>query len=193
MVMMALWEQAIELLCAARLCRPVVHSAGNGLPLSAETKASFKKLLLLDAGLVHAWLETPATTIYPRWETLTPVIRGQLMEQMIGQQLSLLGNHSGDRMQLHYWQRGGSRAGEIDYLQQFGGRVVPIEIKAGSAGAMKSLHQFMADKRLTFAVRIDQNPPSQMTVAVKTTQGDQSTYQLLSLPPYLVHRLPELL
>ena len=73
-----------------------------------------------------------------------------------------------------------------------GGRVVPVEIKSGSAGAMKSLHQFMADKRLELAVRVDSNPPSSMTVDVATTQGDRARYTLLSLPLYLLHRLVEL-
>lgn len=50
---------------------------------------------------------------------------------------------------------------------------------------MKSLHQFMFDKKLNFAVRIDQNPPSEMDVNVKTTQGDEVNYTLFSIPLYL--------
>ena len=34
---------------------------------------------------------------------------------------------------------------------QLDGRIVPIELKAGAAGAMKSLHQFMFEKRLNLA------------------------------------------
>lgn len=69
-----------------------------------------------------------------------------------------------------------------------GGRVVPVE-SSRDAGAMKSLHQFMADKGLELAVRVDSNPPSSMTVDVATTQGDRARYTLLSLPLYLLHRL----
>jgi uncharacterized protein len=66
-----------------------------------------------------------------------------------------------------------------------------MEIKAGAAGAMKGLHQFMFDKGLRVAVRIDANPPSLQRVAVTTTQGDRVSYTLVSVPLYLLWRLPE--
>jgi len=96
------------------------------------------------------------------------------------------------RPRLFYWHREGGRPGEIDYVIQLEGRVDPVEIKSGTAGAMKSLHQFMADGGLEHAVRIDRNPPSVMEVDVATTQADRARYTLLSIPPYLLHRLPEL-
>jgi len=89
-------------------------------------------------------------------------------------------------------QREGGRPGEIDYLFQATGRIVPVELKSGTAGAMKSLHQFMFDKGLSLA-RLDENPPSVMKVDVKTTQGDRVRYRLLGLPIYLAFRAPELL
>ena len=58
---------------------------------------------------------------------------------------------------------------------------------------MKSLHQFMFDKGLSLALRLDENPPSFMKVDVKTTQGDRVRYRLLGLPIYLAFRAPELL
>ena len=69
---------------------------------------------------------------------------------------------------------------------------MPVEVKAGPTGAMKSLHQFMYDKRLEFAVRCDANPPSHMHIDVKTTQGHPVAYDLLSLPHYLVWDLERL-
>ena len=58
---------------------------------------------------------------------------------------------------------------------------------------MKSLHQFMHDKRLELAVRCDTNPPSRMVVDVTTTQGDPVRYTLVSLPHYLVFNLASIL
>ena len=72
-------------------------------------------------------------------------------------------------------------------------RIVPVEVKSGAAGAMKSLHQFMLDKDLPVAVRLDRNPPSLQLVDVKTTQGHRVRYQLLNLPHYLTWRLPRLI
>src|SRR5262249_10356354 len=91
-----------------------------------------------------------------------------------------------------YWQREGGRPGEIDFVIQAGGRIVPIELKAGASGAMKSLHQFMYDKKLRLALRIDENPPSLATTAVATTQRDQVRYRMLALPISLAWRATEL-
>ena len=51
----------------------------------------------------------------------------------------------------------------------------------------------MFDKGLRVAVRIDANPPSLQRVAVTTTQGDRVSYTLVSVPLYLLWRLPEVL
>jgi hypothetical protein len=58
---------------------------------------------------------------------------------------------------------------------------------------MKSLHQFMFDKRLSVAVRLDTNPPSLQTMNLATTQGQPVRYTLLNLPHYLSWRIGELI
>ena len=99
----------------------------------------------------------------------------------------------GDGPELYYWQREGGRPGEIDYIIQLDGRIIPIELKSGAAGAMKSLHQFMAERRLNLAVRADANPPSVMDMDVKTTQGHAVRYKLVSVPLYMLWNLPDIL
>ena len=58
------------------------------------------------------------------------------------------------RPDLHYWQNE-SRNGnaEVDYLIQENGKVVPVEIKASTSGAMQSLWIFMQKKKLHKAKR----------------------------------------
>lgn len=184
-------RRSLDLLAGARVCHVVRHTAANGLPLGAEAKDSPRKAILADVGLAHALLGTPALGAFPAWRDLAPSVRGQLAEQLAGQQLRLLGSGAGDGPELFYWQREGGRVGEVDYLVVVHGRIVPVELKAGAAGSMKSLHQFMFDKRLDLAVRSDANPPSLMRVSVKTTQGDLVAYRLLSLPPYLLWALAD--
>jgi uncharacterized protein len=184
-------RRALDLLTGARVCHLVRHSAANGLPLGAESKDTFRKAILADVGLAHALLGTPAAGAFPSWGDLAPSVRGQLADQLAGQQLRLLDEGTGDGSQLHYWQREGGRPGEIDYLVVVEGRIVPVELKSGAAGAMKSLHQFMFDKRLQLAVRCDANPPSTMDVSLRTTQGDPVAYRLISLPPYLLWALAD--
>jgi hypothetical protein len=50
---------------------------------------------------------------------------------------------------------------------------------------MKSLHQFMAEKKLTHAVRLNANPPTLEDISVRTTLGQPVKYRLLSIPLYL--------
>ena len=53
-------SRALELLCQARLCHRVLHSAANGVPLGGEINPRMRKVLLLDVGMAHALLGTPA-------------------------------------------------------------------------------------------------------------------------------------
>ena len=81
-------------------------------------------------------------------------------------------------------------------MAEFGGHVVPIEVKAGRAGALKSLHQFVAEKRVGLAVRFDACSPSLQTVDTRVRRGSGSErvrYPLLSLQLYLVECLPRVL
>ena len=184
---------ALELLADARLCRLVRHSAANGLPLGAEVNERFRKVMLADVGLLHALLSTPAVQTFPRWERLAARLRGQIAEQLVGQQLRLAVDRLGDPSDVYYWQRGGGRQGRVDFLVQLHGAIVPVEIKSGTAGSMKSLHQFMHDKGLPIAVRCDANPPSSMTIDVATTLGQPVAYDLISVPLYLCSSLPDIL
>jgi len=184
-------RRALELLAAARVCHLVRHTAANGLPLGGQVKDTFRKVILLDVGLLHALVGTPAGPTFPQPEQVAPGVRGQVAEQVAGQTLRLLSAASGSSPGLYYWQRDGGRPGEIDYLVELDARVVPVELKSGASGAMKSLHQFMHDKGLDLAVRLDANPPSVQRAAVRTTQGDDVRYTLVNLPHYLAFRTLE--
>lgn len=178
-------RRSLEMLAAARLCRLIPHTAANGLPLAAEKNDRLRKAALLDVGLAHALWNTPALGNFPRWENMAPGIRGGIGEQMAAQQLHLLSGGFTREGQLFHWRREGGRAGEIDYLLELHGMILPVEVKSGAAGSMKSLHQFMHDKHLPLALRLDRNPPSLQAMEISTTQGQPVRYTLLNLPHYL--------
>ena len=186
-------KRALELLSMARLVHQVRCTAANGLPLGAEVKDSFRKAVAADIGIVHALLGTPAGQAFPSWESLAPSLRGQLADQLAANQLRLTDPGDGDGPELYYWQREGGRPGEIDYIMQLHGGIIPIELKAGAAGSMKSLHQFMFERGLDLAVRVDANPPSMMDLDLKTTQGHAVQYRLVGVPLYMLWNLPDIL
>ncbi len=182
-------RHALELLAMSRLIKIIPHTHANGLPLGAQTNERNRKVALLDVGLAHGLWNTPAAGLHPSYERLSPLIRGNLVEQISAQQLRLAMGAFGHEGQIFHWRREGGRQGEIDFLVEVGGHILPIEVKSGAAGSMKSLHQFMHDKKLPLAIRLDRNPPSIQAIQMKTTQGDLVRYTLLNLPHYLTGRL----
>ncbi len=125
----------------------------------------------------------------PAWDDLAPGVRDGLTEQALGQQLITLAP-PWKEPNLYYWQRGAGRPGKIDYLVQVDTRIVPVEARSGTAGSLKSLHQFLHDKDLDLAVRVGENPPSHRRLDLETTQGDPARYDLVALPPFLAWDLP---
>jgi predicted AAA+ superfamily ATPase len=183
-------KKALSLLSQAKICTKVLHTTGNGLPLGAQSNDKYFKALMLDIGLISVQLGFSSIK-HAEAKNIIFSNKGGVAEQFVGQQLRTC-QTSLESPQLFYWQRTGGRLGEIDYVIQHGNRVVPIEVKSGSAGSMKSLHQFMAEKRLNFAVRFNINQPSVEDIRVKTTLGKPVSYRLLSLPLYLTERLDDL-
>lgn len=184
-------RRALQLLCNARVCHRVFHTSGHGLPLGAEVNNKFFKILLMDTGICSAQLGLSAVGL-PRADHVLTANKGGIGEHLVGQLIRSFQTPL-QEPKLYYWQRTGGRQGEIDYLFQYGTTPIPVEVKSGAAGSMKSLHQFMADRNLNIAVRCDTNPPTVMTVNVKSTSGDEVSYQLLSIPHYMAENLPELL
>lgn len=185
-------KKALQLLCMARIGHKVLATHGNGVPLGADIKDKFFKAIFLDVGLVSSLLDIKLHQI-KHMDHLTWVNKGGLSEQVVGQLLKAL-EPSYKESQLYYWLREqkGSSA-EIDYLLQHEGRIIPIEVKAGSTGSLKSLHYFMHVKGLKQAVRLNADHPSTVVVDTKIHTGEAVKYQLLSLPFYLIGQLHRLL
>ena len=58
------------------------------------------------------------------------------------------------RHEMYYWRRPSRNSlAEIDYLTTQNMQILPVEVKAGTQGGMKSLWMFMREKHLTDAVR----------------------------------------
>ena len=185
----------IDLLAMARVVAKVTHSHCSGLPLQADVKESVFKLIFLDLGLLNAICGLDWRTVAAQPD-IDLINAGPGAEQFIGQHLQHLFAERTNR-ELTYWLREGrSNNAEVDYVAEFAGRILPIEVKAGGSGALKSLHQFVAEKGTPLAVRFDANPPSLQTLDAPVRQGSDTSrvrYQLLSLPLYLVERLPQIL
>lgn len=184
-------KQALDLLSMARVCHRIVSTSGNGLPLGAEVDEKFSKVMMLDCGLCSASLGLSLHQLRSI-DDISLINNGGMSEQLVGQLLRTVFPPY-IPPSIYYWQRGknGSEA-EVDYIIQHENLVLPIEVKAGATGTLKSLHQFMKEKKNRIAIRVNSDIPRFNPVSIKDPFGDSIEYSLLSIPFYLlgqIHRL----
>lgn len=185
-------KKALGLIEKAKLCHSVLSCSANGVPLGAEVNNRFFKMVFLDVGLVSALLGLKLHEIQS-YQDINLINQGGVSEQLVGQLLRTIEPFYIEP-KLYYWvrtQKG--QASELDYVIQHNHRVIPIEVKSGRTGTLKSLHFFMGTKQNDLGVRINSDSPSYVTVNTKLSSGDPVQYQLLSLPFYLVGQLHRLL
>ena len=145
-------KESIELLKMAGLVYSVTHSSANGLPLAAETNLRYRKLMILDTGIYQRFLRLDITSLLLE-EKIEQINKGALAEMFVGTELVKQQNNRLPA-ELYYWQREkeGSTA-EIDYLIQREQNIVPVEVKAGTKGAMQSMFLFLEEKQRKLGIR----------------------------------------
>lgn len=187
-------SRALNLLNKARLSHKVISTHSNGIPLAAEASEKYFKEILLDIGLCSAQLGLTLDAIQSTKE-INLINKGGLAEQAAGQILRTVFPYFIDPA-LYCWIREDATANaEVDYVLQHKTHVIPLEVKAGKTGTLKSLHYFMGKKKFNFAVRVNSDYPSVVDINIKDTASNLVQYKLLSIPFYLlgqVHRLIDL-
>lgn len=171
-------KDALNHLEWAGLFKPVYASAASGIRLSAQLKQNRFKLLFLDVGLVQQALQIAPEKVYAK--DLIQINRGAIAEQFVGQELIAYSDpHKLEG--LFYWQneKVGSDA-EVDYIVTNEEQIIPVEVKAGPTGKLRSLRQFMIMKKAPLGVHI-----SEAILSFKDG--------VLSVPFYLISKLPEFL
>jgi len=145
-------KESVELLKMAGLVYAATHSSANGLPLGAETNPRYQKLMILDTGIYQRFLRLDLTNLLLN-EKIEQINKGALAEMFVGTELVKSQNNRLPA-ELYYWQRekGGSTA-EVDYVIQQDQNIVPIEVKAGTKGAMQSMFLFLAEKQQPYGIR----------------------------------------
>lgn len=188
-------REAVRLLTLAGLVIPVIATSGNGIPLDAEANEKNMKILLLDSGLLLSVLQLEGNLAQHLVELIMTgspqdlVNKGGLVEMVAG--LELLRNKPCvQRQKMFYWEKSGNSIAEIDYLDTFHLKVTPIEIKSGTQGGMKSLWQFMREKRLTEAIRCSFENFGEFTYT--DPQADNAKRHITIIPLYALENLREM-
>ncbi len=167
------YEVAINWLTDCGLVHKVYNVSKPSIPLKAYEDARSFKLFLMDVGLLGAMSGLDAKTILQGNELFVE-FKGALTEQYVLQQL-LTQNAGG----IYYWSAQNTRA-EIDFLFQWEGQVVPIEVKAEENLQAKSLKVYQEKFTPHISVR---------TSMADFRVGDT----LINLPLYAVNILSKLI
>ena len=152
-------KKALELLIKANIIFPVTHTNSNGLPLGDGRDDGIRKMLLLDTGLMLRLLNMAMgnireLTTHILTATASDLVnKGPMAEMLAG--LELLHYRTPNlQYELFYWQRQAKNAtAEVDYVLPNETQILPVEVKAGVQGGMKSLWAYMRERKLTQAIR----------------------------------------
>ena len=130
-------KKAYNSLVLARIAQKVKSVSTLGIPLEVHASDKRFKSLFLDIGLMNRVMGIDYNESL-RHKNLLSIYRGQLAEQFIGQEFA-----AATRKQLYYWSRDAKNSNaEIDYLIQLKGEFVPVEVKDGPSGKLRSLHLY---------------------------------------------------
>ncbi|MBM4253951.1 MAG: ATP-binding protein [Deltaproteobacteria bacterium] len=133
---------SVQLLEQAMVVSIARATSAAGLPLGAGVSSKTLKPIYLDVGLMQRACGRTAGQVLES-KNLLADFKGQIAEQVIGQEL-LVQRGGSENEQLYFWQRAerGSTA-EVDFLLSCDGEIVPIEVKSGPSGRLRSLHLFL--------------------------------------------------
>lgn len=109
------------------------------------------RLQFLDTGLLNYALGM--TSAYFTEEKWSDSYRGMLAEQVVGQEL--LAQNNGSIQKPIFWVREKKQSNaELDFLIVKDGSVIPVEIKSGKSGTLRSLHQYIEENEPEYAIRL---------------------------------------
>lgn len=159
----------------------IVHrgrpSISIDLPLIEKLRKA-AKIYFLDVGLVNYRIGFKK---FFSGNSLDNVYRGRIAEQLVAQEIIA---QDFQRPALHFWIRQKGTA-ETDFLYSYNDIIIPIEVKSGKTGKLKSLNLFMDKCSHPYAIRvyggklrIDQ---------IELLSGKK--YLLQSIPYYLLSEL----
>jgi len=159
-------EDALEWLLSAGMVYKVIKIEKPFMPLSAYADPAYFKLYAPDVGLLRKLAGLPAEAVFQGPETYRE-FKGALTEnfaltEMLNAELDLP----------FYWKS--ANTAEVDFVAQYNGRIIPIEVKAGRNRARS-----LAEYRKKYSPEI----------AVKTSLENISGKEVKNIPLYMLWRL----
>lgn len=175
--------EAFRTLDEAKIVRLIYPTTDLHPPLKADLKKA-PHLQFLDSGLVNYSLGIQAEML--PMDDLNNAYKGAVIPHLITQELISLQNISAHTPNFWVREKAQSNA-EVDLLYAYGKFVIPIEIKSGTTGSLKSLHQFIEAADHPYAIRMYAGSFK----VEKAITPNKKPYLLMNLPYYTGTTLPQ--
>ena len=140
------FEMAMAWLIDSGLIHKVQRVSKPAIPLIAYSYISAFKLYLVDVGLLGAMGDIDIKSII-EGNSIFQEFKGAMTEQYVLQQLMYR-----QELSIHYWSTEKSTA-EVDFIIQFEGKVIPIEVKAEENLQSKSLKSYFQQYNPSVSIR----------------------------------------
>ena len=176
---------ALRTLERAMLCYLRYPSTALLPPLIPDLKRR-PRLQMVDTGLLNyaAGLQSQ----YFGVQDLNALYKGILTEHIVAQEL--MATNSMSLKKPDFWVRELKQShAEVDFILPWKAALVPVEVKSGKTGTLRSLHSFIDNSGCNTAVRLYSGEPGWQSS--RTPAGNP--YRLLNLPYFLASRIPEYL
>lgn len=175
--------EAFRTLDDAKIIRLIYPTTDMTPPLKADLKKS-PRMQFLDTGLVNYSIGIQAEML--AMDDLNKAYKGAIIPHLITQELISLQNISAHRPNFWVREKAQSNA-EVDLMYTYNKLAIPIEIKSGSTGTLKSLHQFIEAADHPYAIRMYAGALK----VEKAITPNKKSYLLLNLPYYAGTELPQ--
>lgn len=177
--------EAMRALDLANVIRLIYPSTSLAPPITSDFKKR-PRLQFLDTGMLNQLLMLQADMIVLK--DLDEFHKGKIIQHLVCQELISI--HDEIAYTPNFWVREEKNSNsEVDLVYQYKNLIIPIEVKSGKQGKLKSLHQFVERAPHPYAVRM--HAGEFKIEQVKTPNG--TPYLLMNLPYYLTTVLPQYL
>ncbi|APY10166.1 AAA family ATPase [Seonamhaeicola sp. S2-3] len=176
--------EAFRNLDAAQIIQLIYPTTALEPPIIRDMKKS-PRLQFLDTGLVNYDLKIQTDLL--ALNDLSKAYKGSVIPHIITQEVMSLNTINNPKP--CFWVREKSQASsEVDWVFQYENKLIPIEIKSGPTGSLKSLHEFIERTNHPYAIRIY---AGNFCIEEHQTPNKKKKYKLMNLPYYLGTKLPE--
>jgi len=175
-------KEAMLKLNDARIVQLIYPTTDIEVPVKPDIKKS-PRLQFLDTGLINYVLGIQADMI--GMSDLSQAFKGAVIPHLVTQELISL--EAVRDVKPNFWVREKSQSSsEVDLIYIYKNMVIPIEIKSGATGSLKSLHQFVERAGHPYAIRIY---GGEFSIEKTGTPGGVP-YILMNMPYYLGTMIP---